>query len=114
MLLMVAYAEPAAQAPQKKATLGEREKLLYETECKRAGDLEQAYQALKAGLDDEHVIIVVFKDGKTVKRNHVVVSVQRFGAVLNLKFEQVDDEDVWYAESVQAYGIDHFMAVKKN
>lgn len=98
-------------AQQKKVVIQEvdQAKKKYDIEARRASDLVSAFNSLKTKLDKDHFVTVVFAGRGGVKKNHGLVSVERHGTLLNMKFVDLDDDTQWYAETVRVKNVSSFV-----
>lgn len=79
-----------------------QEKILYEVDAKRASDLEQAWGGLRRYIDRDHYVAVFFTSGGSQYQNYKLVELSRYGALVNIKLENLDDDDVWTVLTIRA------------
>lgn len=79
-----------------------REQIVYEVDVKRASDLEQSWSGLRRYISRDHYVAVHFTDGSSKYRNYKLVELQRHGALVNIKLENIEDDDDWTVLSIRA------------
>lgn len=82
-----------------------KDKIIYEIDAKRASDLEQAWGGLQRYIDRDHYVAVFFSSGDSKYRNYKLVELHRYGALVNVKLENLDDDDIWTVLTIRASSI---------
>jgi len=92
--LLYAVEKPSAAYP--------KEKIIYEIDAQRAADLEQAWSGLRRYTDRDHYITAIFASGDSTYSQYKLVELNRYGALVNVKFERIDDDDIWTVITIRA------------
>lgn len=79
-----------------------KEKYIYEVDVQRASDLEQAWAGLRRYIDRDHYVGVFFQSGDHRYKNFKLMELNRYGALVNVKLENLDDDDDWTVLSIRA------------
>jgi hypothetical protein len=79
-----------------------KDKIIYEIDAKRASDLEQAWGGLQRYIDRDHYVAVYFSSGGSQYKNYKLVELSRYGALVNIKLENLEDDDIWTVLTIRA------------
>jgi len=79
-----------------------KEKYIYEVDVQRASDLEQAWAGIRRYVDRDHYVGVFFVSGDNRYKNYKLMELSRYGALVNVKLENLDDDDDWTVLSIRA------------
>ena len=98
-LMTVLYGATQNSKPSGQGTL--REQVLYNLDVKRAQDLESSWRGLLRHRDKDHYVRVTMNSSRSVHQ-HELVSLERHGSLVNLKFVGLEDDDDWFVLSIRA------------
>ena len=91
-----------------------KEKIIYEVDAQRASDLEQAWNGLKRYIDRDHYVAISFTNGDSKYRNYKLVELNRYGALVNVKLENINDNYIWTVITIRASAIAQLQIVEED
>ncbi|MBF0196112.1 MAG: hypothetical protein HQL32_00265 [Planctomycetes bacterium] len=105
------FAEDSRKSSVKHQTLYEEK--LYALDILRAKDLTSAWESLVKHKDRDHYIRAVFKSPRREVQKHELTLLERHGALVNLKFVELDEDDEWKMLSIRASELVQLELIKR-